>query len=68
MRFTRFEFKNFRGIPSGSFDLSKSAEKAVHVLVGLNESGKTTILEGKKDQKESSPSSDPRDAGQSSKN
>lgn len=45
MKFTKFEFQNFRGIPSGSFDLSRSAEKAVHVLVGLNESGKTTILE-----------------------
>ncbi|BEP43548.1 AAA family ATPase [Variovorax sp. V15] len=46
MRFLEFYFENFRGIASSHFKLSKSSKKAVHVLVGLNESGKTTILEG----------------------
>lgn len=45
MRFTKFEFKNFRGINSATLDLSKSPINAVNVLVGLNESGKTTVLE-----------------------
>lgn len=45
MRFSKFEFKNFRGIASTSLDLSKVPKNAVNVLVGLNESGKTTILE-----------------------
>jgi predicted ATP-dependent endonuclease of OLD family len=45
MRFTKFEFSNFRGIRSAKLDFSKSPSQVVHILVGLNESGKTTILE-----------------------
>lgn len=44
MRYTKFEFSNFRGLRSTTLDLSNS-ESGVHVLVGLNESGKTTVLE-----------------------
>jgi energy-coupling factor transporter ATP-binding protein EcfA2 len=45
MRFSKFEFKNFRGISEAVLDLSRTQKEAVNVLVGLNESGKTTVLE-----------------------
>lgn len=45
MRFSKFEIVNFRGIKSAILDLSKVPSEAVNALVGLNESGKTTILE-----------------------
>ena len=45
MKFTKFSIKNFRGINSTTLDLSKASIGAVNILVGLNESGKTTILE-----------------------
>lgn len=45
MRFSKFEFNNFRGLSSTTLDLTRSPKEAVNVLVGLNESGKTTILE-----------------------
>ena len=45
MRFTYFEFKNFKGITHLKIDLDSSNEAGVYALVGLNESGKTTILE-----------------------
>ncbi|MGJ9421240.1 ATP-dependent nuclease [Aeromicrobium sp. CF3.5] len=41
MRYTKFRFKNFKGID----DLEISLTGDVTTLVGLNESGKTTILE-----------------------
>lgn len=41
LHYTRFEFKNFKGIEKMSIDLSSD----VTTLIGLNESGKTTILE-----------------------
>ena len=45
MRFTYFKFENFKGIESQRLDLSKNADSRVFTLVGLNESGKTTVLE-----------------------
>jgi len=45
MRFTYFIFKNFKGIAEQTLDLSKNPDSKVFALVGLNESGKTTILE-----------------------
>ncbi len=45
MRYTGFEIKNFKGIKHMKLDLSGTPDTPVHVFVGLNESGKTTILE-----------------------
>lgn len=45
MKFTYFKFKNFKGIENQTLDLTKSAGSNIFTLVGLNESGKTTILE-----------------------
>lgn len=45
MKFTYFKFANFKGIESQTLDLSKNSDSKVFTLVGLNESGKTTILE-----------------------
>ena len=46
MRYISFEFENFRGIKKSKFELSHRGEEArILTLVGLNESGKTTILE-----------------------
>lgn len=45
MRFTYFKFENFKGIESQRLDLSKNSDSKVFTLVGLNESGKTTVLE-----------------------
>jgi predicted ATP-dependent endonuclease of OLD family len=44
MKFTSFEFKNFKGIKHLKLDLGDNNSK-IYTLVGLNESGKTTILE-----------------------
>jgi len=44
MRFVRFEIENFKGISSAVLDL-KPAGGNVYTLIGLNESGKTTVLE-----------------------
>jgi predicted ATP-dependent endonuclease of OLD family len=45
MRYTFFDIENFKGIEKIRIDLDKSPESNVYTLVGLNESGKTTILE-----------------------
>jgi predicted ATP-dependent endonuclease of OLD family len=47
MRYTFFEFENFKGIKKARLDLSAvdPATSRVFTLVGLNESGKTTVLE-----------------------
>ncbi len=45
MKYTKFEIKNFKGIKSLTIDLTKNPIGNVIPLVGLNESGKTTILE-----------------------
>lgn len=46
MRFKSFRFVNFRGIKDTTLHLSSKVNAHINVLVGLNESGKTTILEG----------------------
>ncbi|MCC6582625.1 MAG: AAA family ATPase [Chitinophagales bacterium] len=45
MKFTEFKIKNFKGIEDITFNLDKSPDANIYTLVGLNESGKTTILE-----------------------
>ncbi|MGO4133102.1 AAA family ATPase [Rhizobium brockwellii] len=45
MRYKRFQIKNFKGIKDTVIDLSNQGGAAVFPVVGLNESGKTTILE-----------------------
>ena len=45
MRYTKFVIKNFKGIHELTIDLSKQPESRIYTFVGLNESGKTTILE-----------------------
>jgi predicted ATP-dependent endonuclease of OLD family len=45
MRYTSFEITNFRGIENVKLNLVSKPESNIHCLVGLNESGKTTVLE-----------------------
>ncbi|MGV3599500.1 MAG: ATP-dependent nuclease [Bacteroidota bacterium] len=45
MKFQQFKIKNFKGIEDITIDLAKSPDANIYTLVGLNESGKTTILE-----------------------
>ena len=45
MNFTYFHIKNFKGIKDITLDLDKDPDSNIFTLVGLNESGKTTILE-----------------------
>lgn len=45
MRFIKFNISNFRGIKKIELDLSRTLNSQINVLVGLNESGKTTLLE-----------------------
>lgn len=45
MRYLKFRIRNFRGIKDTEVDLTSSTGANVFSLVGLNESGKTTILE-----------------------
>lgn len=45
MRYERFRIENFKGIKQTEIDLTSSTGTNVFALVGLNESGKTTILE-----------------------
>lgn len=45
MRINRFEIENFKGIQSLSLHVAGDAPGNVITLIGLNESGKTTILE-----------------------
>lgn len=45
MKFLRFNFENFKGIRNLTFELNQVPSSNVYTLVGLNESGKTTILE-----------------------
>jgi hypothetical protein len=44
MRFTRFKITNFRGIKHVELALDRQPQTNVYTLVGLNESGKSTIL------------------------
>lgn len=45
MRYVSFEIQNFKGIEKLRLDLNRKPAHPVFTLVGLNESGKTTILE-----------------------
>jgi predicted ATPase len=46
MRYAKFKIQNFKGIQSLQFDLdNRNPVSKIFTLVGLNESGKTTILE-----------------------
>ncbi len=45
MKYSSFYIKNFKGITELTLDLEKLPITSVTTLVGLNESGKTTILE-----------------------
>lgn len=45
MKFTHFHIKNFKGIEDIRLDFTVKPKGRVQTLVGLNESGKTTILE-----------------------
>lgn len=45
MRYTSFYIKNYKGIKELTLDLDKKPTSDIYTLVGLNESGKTTILE-----------------------
>lgn len=45
MRFKSFQIKNFRGIQNTTLTLGKKTNGHINALVGLNESGKTTVLE-----------------------
>ena len=45
MKYIKFIIKNFKGIQDLTIDLSQKPESRVYTFVGLNESGKTTILE-----------------------
>ena len=45
MQCTKFEITNFKGIRHLSLDLAANPQGSIIALVGLNESGKTTVLE-----------------------
>ena len=45
MKYIKFIIKNFKGIQELTIDLSQRPDSRVYTFVGLNESGKTTILE-----------------------
>lgn len=45
MQFTYFRFQNFKGIKDQTINLKQKPDSNVYALVGLNESGKSTILE-----------------------
>lgn len=45
MKLKKIDVKNFKGIQHLELDLSKTPSNNVYTLVGINESGKTTILE-----------------------
>jgi hypothetical protein len=45
MRYKSFRIKNFKGIKDTTVDLSGISGAGVFAFVGLNESGKTTVLE-----------------------
>ena len=45
MKYTSFHIKNYKGIEDLHIDLASGSKHKIFTLVGLNESGKTTILE-----------------------
>lgn len=46
MKYKKFTVNNYKGIPKIELDLDKKPSSNIFTLVGLNESGKTSILEG----------------------
>lgn len=57
MRYSKFTIENYKGIQNTSLDLTGRMEPNIYCLVGLNESGKTTILEALKFLKDGTDSS-----------
>lgn len=45
MKIKKFNIKNFKGIEEAEIDMSSRVDVPIITLIGLNESGKTTILE-----------------------
>ena len=45
MKYTKFIIENYKGIPNVELDLTKKPNFNIFTLVGLNESGKTSLLE-----------------------
>ena len=45
MKYTKFTINRYKGIPRIELELSKKPSSNIFTLVGLNESGKTSILE-----------------------
>lgn len=45
MRYKNFTIENYKGIQKLTLDLDKKPKGSIFTLVGLNESGKTTVLE-----------------------
>ena len=45
MKYSKFIINNFKGINDLTIDLSKQPNSHIYTFIGLNESGKTTILE-----------------------
>lgn len=45
MKHTFFEIRNFKGVSQAKINLADSPVSRVFTLIGLNESGKTTLLE-----------------------
>jgi energy-coupling factor transporter ATP-binding protein EcfA2 len=45
MRYVNFVIQSFKGIKRAEINLARKPEGSIYTLVGLNESGKTTILE-----------------------
>lgn len=45
MKFSKIKIKNYKGIEETELELSNSPKGNVYTLVGINESGKTSILE-----------------------
>lgn len=46
VQYLKFRIQNFRGITDLTIDLERNPQASVFAIVGLNESGKTTVLEG----------------------
>ena len=45
MNFLKFRIQNFKGIEDTTLNLNKVPSANIFTLIGLNESGKTTVLE-----------------------
>jgi len=58
MKYTKFTIENYKGIKNLELDLSIQPDHKIYTLIGLNESGKTTILEAINDFEVEVPDSD----------